>query len=166
MTVLICLAVAVLAAGIMILMSPSSPSGGGHQVTIKNDGSVITVRSAGAGNICVTFDPSDIPSEQEPLELQPGGDMAAEGELTLLEEFLSRQTETSRKREIMRYLSDLGYRFSLREEEPETHRTDSGGGWLSATEPALGQDVPPGEPIDLGIEDVGEGCDEGLERPE
>lgn len=166
MTALICLSVAVLAAGVYILMQPSSPSGGGHQVTIKNDGSVITVRSAGSGNITVTFDPADLPAEHDPVELRPGDDTAAEGEVTLLEEFLSPHTSRERKREIMKYLSELGYKFSMKEEAqvPPTQQP-SAESPVSQSEPVLGQDLPPQEPVDLQISNDDDGCDEGLFRP-
>lgn len=146
-TLLICLAVALLAAGVSIATGPPARREEDHQITIKNDRSVVTVRSAGSGSITVTFDPSELPAGK-PVELGPGEDSPAEKEVTLFEEFTDPATTKERKRKIAALLSESGYTVRLREDSNPL------------TAPADGQDA--------GISDSlpdGEGCDEGTVNP-
>lgn len=122
---LICLAVALLAAGIKIA-APSPPrQEEDRQITIKSDRSVVTVRSAGSGNITVTFDPSDLP-KGKPVELAPGGDTAAENEVTLADEYFDPSTPDRRRREIASMLTALGYTVKPKEEPKAPARADAG----------------------------------------
>jgi len=151
-TVIICLALAMLAAGIAISMLPSA-SKGNHKITIKHDGSVVTVRSAGSSDISVTFDPSDLHSEEPPMELLPGAEDYAEKEVTLLEEFVDPRTTLERKRQIARSFNGLNCTFKIKEDSPaETS---------PATVPSPDAD---NQPIDLMVDD--DGCDEGILFPD
>lgn len=143
MTILILLSVAVLAAGILIIMSPSGRDT--HQITVKSDSNVVTVRSASSGSITISFDPTGLPAENPAVELMPGGDPAAENEVTLLEEFVDPKTSNTRKREIARTFTGLNCRFTVKE-DPVTEAESSA--------------AP--HPISLFDE---EGCDEGYMEP-
>lgn len=122
---LICLAVALLAAGIRIAAPSPPPREEDRQITIKSDRSVVTVRSAGSGNITVTFDPSDLP-KGKPVELTPGGDTAAENEVTLADEYFDPSTPAKRRREIASMLTALGYTVKPKEEPEAPERADAG----------------------------------------
>lgn len=148
MTVLICLAVAMLAAGIVIAVLPSA-SKGNHRITIKNDGSVVTVRSAGSSDITVTFDPSDLHSEEPPMELQPGMEDLAENERTILEEFVDPKTTIERKREIARTFNGLKCEFKLKEDAAPSATSDA-----------------PNDGVPADYYESAEGCDEGMLFPE
>ena len=156
MTVLICLAVAMLAAGIVIAMLPSA-SKGNHKITIRNDGSIVTVRSAGSSDITVTFDPSDLHPEDPPVELLAGSEPLAEQEPSLLEEFVDPNTSIERKREIARTFNGLRCTFKLREDSPAAA--------APAKEPSDGGDDSSSESTPMMSESV-EGCDEGILFPE
>jgi len=118
MTVFFCLALAMLAAGIAISVLPSA-SKGNHKITIRNDGSVVTVRSAGASDISVKFDPSDLHSEEPPMELLPGMEDYAEKEVTLLEEFVDPRTTLERKRQIAQSFDGLKCSFKFKDDSPK-----------------------------------------------
>ena len=144
---LICLAVALLAAGIRIAAPSPPPREDGRQITIRNDRSVVTVRSAGSGNITVSFDPSDLPKGR-PVELTPGGDTIAENEVSLPEEFSDPHTPEERRREIAAVLTELGYSVKPRA--------------AGAASPAAGNAAHAGYSDSL---PDGEGCDEGTVNP-
>ena len=136
-TFLICLAAAILAAGVIIvLVSPS----GNRRITINGEGSVVTVRSAASGSISITFDPSDIAPEGPPVMLDRGTEPYAEDEPTLLEEFVDPRTSPERKREIARTFDGLCCQFKV---------GDS-----------------PAAPADAPRTWEAEGCDEVMEQPE
>ena len=107
-TVLIAIAVAFLLAGTIIIFA--SPSGS-SQVTIRNEGSIVTVRSAARSDVTVTFDPTGIPGEESPAALAPGSEPFAEDEPTIVEEFTDPKTPLERKREIARTFDGLKCRF-------------------------------------------------------
>ena len=140
-TVLICLAAAFLLAGTAILFL--SPSGSSH-VTIRGEGSIVTVRSAARSGVTISFDPTGIPGGEPPAALVPAAEPLAEEEPTLLDEFLDPKTPASRRREIAGLLRELNYRLSAKD-EPGT----------SPSSPA---------PVQTTWED--EACDEGLVPPE
>ena len=70
-TVLICLAAAFLLAGTAILFL--SPSGSSH-VTIRGEGSIVTVRSAARSGVTISFDPTGIPGGEPPAALVPAAE--------------------------------------------------------------------------------------------
>lgn len=148
MTALICLAVAMLAAGIVIAMLPSA-SKGNHKITVRNDGSVVTVRSACSSDITVTFDPSDLHPEEPPVLLSVGSEPLAEEEPSILEEFVDPRTSIERKREIARTFNGLKCEFKLREDSP--------------SEPSASDDSP--EEASM-MSDSDDGCDEGILFPD
>ena len=152
MTALICLAVAMLAAGIVIAMLPSA-SKGNHKITIRNDRSVVTVRSAGSSDITVTFDPSDLHPEEPPVELSAGSEPLAEDEPSILEEFVDPNTSIERKREIARTFNGLKCEFKLKEDSPA--ESSSGSDAAPASQEASGM-----------MSDSVEGCDEGILFPD
>ena len=125
-TLLICLAIAFLTAGVAIAFAPSS---GSHRVTIKNEGSVVTVRSAGLGDITVTFDPSDLKGEEPPIDLVPGEEAFAENEPTIVEEFTDPRTTIERKREIARTFDGLKCRFIIEDNPVRTPGPSSTASW-------------------------------------
>lgn len=149
MTVVICLAVAMLAAGIVIAVLPSA-SKGNQKITINHDGKVVTVRSAGSSDISVTFDPSDLHPEEPPMELYPGQEDLAENEVTLIEEFVDPKTTVERKREIARTFNGLNCTFKLIENSPSGESSDK---------------VVPGG-VKQPIAESVEGCDEEILFPE
>ena len=149
MTVVICLAVAMLAAGIVIAVLPSA-SKGNQKITINHDGKVVTVRSAGSSDISVTFDPSDLHPEEPPMELYPGQEDLAENEVTLIEEFVDPKTTVERKREIARTFNGLNCTFKLIENSPSGESSDK---------------VVPGG-LQQPIAESVEGCDEEILFPE
>lgn len=149
MTVLICLAVAMLAAGIVITVLPSA-SKGNQKITINHDGKVVTVRSAGSSDITVTFDPSDLHPEEPPMELSPGQEDMAENEVTLIEEFVDPKTSLERKREIARTFDGLRCTFKLLEDSPSGEASDKS--VSSSIEGPIAESV--------------EGCDEGMLFPQ
>ena len=107
-TVLIAIAVAFLLAGTIIIFA--SPSGS-SKVTIRNEGSIVTVRSAARSDVTVTFDPTGIPGEESPAALVPGSEPFAEDEPTVVEAFTDPKTTMERKREIDRTFDGLKCRF-------------------------------------------------------
>lgn len=149
MTVVICLAVAMLAAGIVIAVLPSA-SKGNQKITINHDGKVVTVRSAGSSDISVTFDPSDLHPEEPPMELYPGQEDLAENEVTLIEEFVDPKTTVERKREIARTFNGLNCTFKLIENSPSGESSGK---------------VVPGS-VKQPIAESVEGCDEEILFPE
>lgn len=129
--------------GIVVLMIPTSS--GNHDITIRKEGSVVTVRSAGNSNITVSFDPSDLKPEGQPVELAPGMERFAEEETTLLEEFTDPNTSLERKLEIARTFNGLQCLFKVKGAPAESSQ----------------------EPIDLNIdEDPDIAADEGLTNPQ
>jgi len=151
-TVFICLALALLAAGIAISVLPSA-SKGNHKITIRHDGSVVTVRSAGSSDISVTFDPSDLHSEEPPMELLPGMEDFAENEVTLLEEFVDPRTTLERKKEIAHSFNGLHCTFKFKDDSP-----------AEPSVPAASPAGVTGQPTDL-HDDV-EQCDEAILFPD
>jgi len=152
MTAFICLALAMLAAGIAISMLPSA-SKGNHKITIRHDGNVVTVRSAGSSDISVTFDPSDLHSEEPPMELLPGMEEYAEKEVTLLEEFVDPRTTLERKRQIAQSFNGLKCSFKIKDDSPAESASP-----IESHAPVASQ------PTDL-YEDV-DGCDERILFPD
>jgi hypothetical protein len=148
MTALICLAVAMLAAGIVIAMLPSA-SKGNHKITVRNDGSVVTVRSASSSDITVTFDPSDLHPEEPPVLLSVGSEPLAEEEPSILEEFVDPRTSIERKREIARTFNGLKCEFKLKEYSPK----ESSASGVSPEEASM-------------MSDSDDGCDEGILFPD
>ena len=146
MTVFFCLAIVLLAAGLALTFFPGATKGK-QSVTIRNEGSVVTVRSAGSSDITVSFDPGGVRNDTPPAPLLPGAEKAAEEEHTLLEEFTDPSTTMERKREIARTFNGLNCRFTLKEEhEP------SAGSAASQTSSEDGSDA--------------QGFDEGYEYPD
>lgn len=153
---LACLAVALLAAGIVTIIRSSSPTTEDRQVTVRNDRSVVTVRSACSGNITITFDPTDLKSEVHPVELLPDGDRAAENEVTLLEEFTDPKTSIQRKREIVETFTGLNCTFTLPKD------TASGTAAVPGEAPPVSESLPDGEGCDEGyaLDDIPAGDDD------
>ena len=152
-TVLVSLSIAMLLAGIVIAVLPPA-SKGNHKITIKNDLSVVTVRSAGASDISITFDPAELGPQTPPLELHPGMEEMAEREPSVLDELDDPATTLERRREIARLLRELGYAISLKEDRYE-----------KAKEEAARKDAPvTSQPME--VYDSTEECDEAMMPPE
>lgn len=111
-TVLISLAVALLLAGTIIIFA--SPSGS-SKVTIHNEGSIVTVRSASRSDVTISFDPTGIPGEEQPAVLAPGSEPFDENEPTLLEEFMDPKTTAERKHEIAKSFQELNYKVCFKD---------------------------------------------------
>ena len=139
-TVLISLAVALLLAGTIIIFA--SPSGS-SKVTIHNEGSIVTVRSASCSDVTISFDPTGIPGEEKPAVLAPGSEPFDEDEPTLLEEFMDPKTSPERKHDIAKSFQELEYKVCLSDETADA------------------PDAPAGAPSTW--ED--DGCDEGMVPP-
>ena len=112
-SVLIAIAAAFLLAGTIIIFT--SPSGS-SRITIHNEGSIVTVRSASRSDVTISFDPTGIPGEEKPAVLAPGSEPYDEEEPTVLEEFMDPKTTPERKREIVKMLQGLNYKFCLEDE--------------------------------------------------
>ena len=143
-----------LLAGIVIAVLPPA-SKGNQKITIKNDLSVVTVRSAGSSDISISFDPAELGPQAPPMELASGMEDFAEKEVSILDELENPSTPIERRREIARMLRSLNYTVSLKEDLAEKPR--------EKTSP--GNDVPAGA---QGIEicDSTEGCDEAMMPPD
>lgn len=150
MTALLCLAIALLLVGIVVVLVPT-PSGKPN-ITIRNDGSLVTVRSAGQPDITIMFDPGDMRSGEPPVELRSGDEPLAEDEVTVLDELADPETPEERKKEIVRMLKSLGYRQA------------SGDRSISRPPETAAQGQTPPQPLDLSPDDGG-GCDEGFLYP-
>lgn len=137
-TFLICLAAALMLAGAAIIFY--SPQGS-SKVTIRKEGSIVTVRSAARSDVTISFDPTGIPGEEQPALLIPGTEPVAEEEPTLLEEFMDPNTTPERKHEIAKSFQELNYKICLKDEAPAA----------PAGPPATWED---------------DGCDEGMLPPE
>jgi len=142
-----------LLAGIVIAMLPSA-SQGNHKITIKNDLSVVTVRSAGSSDISISFDPSELGPQSLPLELSSGMEDCAEKELSILDELENPKTTLERRREIARLLRGLDYTVSLKEDRVE-----------KPAQKPIPQDAPAGDQCSE-IWDSTEECDESMMPPE
>lgn len=140
-TVLISLAVALLLAGTIIIFASSS---GSNEITIHNEGSIVTVRSASRSDVTISFDPTGIPGEEPPAVLTPGSEPYDEDEPTLLEEFMDPKTSPERKHEIAKSFQELNYKVCLNEE-------------------ITGAPSAPAVPQQTWEDD---GCDEGMVPPE
>ena len=152
-TILVCLSIAMLLAGIVIAMLPPA-SKGNHKITIKNDLSVVTVRSAGSSDISITFDPAELGPQSPPLELASGMEDFAEKERSVLDELLDPATPIERKRELAKALRALDYAVSLKEDRVEKIRQDT----------PKEDDAPVG-PGSIEVWES-EGCDEAMMPPE
>lgn len=119
-SVLIAIAAAFLLAGTIIIFT--SPSGS-SKVTIHNEGSIVTVRSASRSDVTISFDPTGIPGEEKPAVLAPGSEPYDEEEPTVLEEFMDPKTTPERKREIVKMLQGLNYKFCLEDEAKDPPST-------------------------------------------
>ena len=141
-TVLICLAAALLAAGVSIIRRPSKA--GGSNTADRGGESPVTMRSAGASCPAVRFDPTGMPGGEQPADLLPDAESFAEEEPTLIEEFADPATTPERRREIARTFDGLNCRFTLRDDP----------------------DGDSGSPDDGQTSWESEGCDEVMTPPE
>lgn len=139
-SVLIAIAAAFLLAGTIIIFT--SPSGS-SRITIHNEGSIVTVRSASRSDVTISFDPTGIPGEEKPAVLAPGSEPYDEEEPTVLEEFMDQKTTPERKREIVKMLQGLNYKFCLEDEAKD----------------------PPSAPAGAPSTWEDDGCDEGMVPP-
>lgn len=141
MTVLICLAVLLLAAGIVIAVLPSA-SKGIQSISEKwDDSPLVTVRSAGSSDTPITYDPGEERPSGTPDPLVHGSEDLAENEPNILEEFTDPSTPIERKREIAQAFDGLNCRFTIND------------------------DIPEETPSDIGPWDDTDGYDEGYEQP-
>lgn len=152
-TVLVSLSIAMLLAGIVIAVLPPA-SKGNHKITIRNDLSVVTVRSAGSSDISITFDPAELGPQALPIELASGMEHMAERETSFLDELEDPATPLARRREIARQLRELGYAISLKED-----RIERPVGQTSHEDAPAG-----GQPME--VYDSEEECDESMMPPE
>lgn len=172
-TSLIVLAITLVAAGVLLLLvwpmfTAGKSKNSGPSVTVKGGDSIVTVRSAGGGDVSVFFSTSESSRAEQIVPARSMDDRQAEEEVTILDELRDPDTPAERKAAIEKELLSLGYTIARKPSAPTVTSGKMAG---EKTQDKRPEQKPasskPSEPDDDPDDDSSDkGVDEGLGEQE
>lgn len=137
--VFICVFAVIVVLAIWIL-SPEKGAEKEAGVSIRHNGSIVTVRNAGEAEVSVILDP-EVQRKEARVPVLPGSEEEAEAEPSFLDLLRDPATPKERKDSILSELEELGYTVRAKDKAKEVEPTDDELERLASTEGSCGPEA-------------------------
>lgn len=136
---LICVFAVIVLLAIWIL-SPEKGAGKETGVSIRHNGSVVTVRNAGGAEVSVTLDP-EVQRKEARVPVLPGSEEEAEAEPSFLDLLRDPSTPKEKKDAVLSELEELGYVVRAKDKADGGEPTEDELERLASTEGSCGPEA-------------------------